>query len=605
TDRQGWRPGVDHDLYLNVGSHKGSRNIGTDDDNEAYTIKNVGFDDQGRTLTQVSAFGRTNTYADVRHIYANFGDGNDQLYIDPSVTVPLTVNMGAGDDAIDDGATPTGATVLNGGAGDDFIRYAGTAAAGVVTIHGDCDNLTGTIDGTGCTSTTADGRDYITLAGGSATVYGDGEDDTIIGSTFADTLVGGAGSDDITGGGGIDALYGGDYGTTSTGTDGSDKYTLQLSGLGSTIDGGGNADDFAVISDSGGDDTVSFTTVTGGLNISSMTKTGGGFTDPTVTRLVNVRNVTFFAGFGRDTIGVYDLRGSGVTSLELGLGAQQTVTGFTTAPNPGGGTIQIPTTTRVEDNAKDVVGIFSTDPLASSSSDNDTYTLTSDAPDLTSGKFTKVRVNRSIGGVSQYDVVLSGMRRTGGENDTLSICTGTTNSSGVCTDTGNDTVDASGLGTSEDLTYYPNPSDTTHTATAHITSQDLVAVQISTAGGNDRLIGSPYADFLDSGLGNDTVTGGAGLDTFADAGGNDTLVEQFDSDMALFDSTFVVGTVLADNGGPFGTGAQPTEAQLEQAMRANNPNLVFGSKGDHWSSDSVVENLGGIFENATLAGGDG
>ena len=82
TDRQGWRPGVDHDLYLNVGSHKGSRNIGTGDDNEAYTIKNVGFDDQGRTLTQVSAFGRTNTYADVRHIYANFGDGNLSLWRD-------------------------------------------------------------------------------------------------------------------------------------------------------------------------------------------------------------------------------------------------------------------------------------------------------------------------------------------------------------------------------------------------------------------------------------------------------------------------------------------------------------------------------------------
>ena len=60
--------------------------------------------------------------------------------------------------------------------------------------------------------------------------------------------------------------------------------------------------------------------------------------------------------------------------------------------------------------------------------------------------------------------------------------------------------------------------------------------------GDDRLVGSPYGDHLDSGTGSDTVTGGAGLDTFADAScaydattclERDTLIETGDFDTAI------------------------------------------------------------------------
>ena len=43
--------------------------------------------------------------------------------------------------------------------------------------------------------------------------------------------------------------------------------------------------------------------------------------------------------------------------------------------------------------------------------------------------------------------------------------------------------------------------------------------------GDDWIVGSPYADTIDSGEGDDTVIGNGGVDSFSDAGGTDTLME--------------------------------------------------------------------------------
>src|SRR5205085_2504284 len=72
----------------------------------------------------------------------------------------------------------------------------------------------------------------------------------------------------------------------------------------------------------------------------------------------------------------------------------------------------------------------------------------------------------------------------------------------------------------------------------------LIAMTYTGGAGNDTLIGTKYADHLNSGTGSDTVTGGLGVDTFTDtsvasSGDVDTLVETFDHDTSLFNNYLI------------------------------------------------------------------
>jgi hypothetical protein len=55
--------------------------------------------------------------------------------------------------------------------------------------------------------------------------------------------------------------------------------------------------------------------------------------------------------------------------------------------------------------------------------------------------------------------------------------------------------------------------------------------------GDDWIVGSLFADTIDSGSDNDTVTGNEGQDTFLDAGGTDTLIEVRNKDFTLSANT--------------------------------------------------------------------
>ena len=92
---------------------------------EPYIIRHGGFDDEGRPLIPVTAYGRTNTFANVTQIRATFEDGTDQLFIDPTVTVPVIVDMGTGDDVVAY-AGGNAASTINGGEGDDYLEWTGT-----------------------------------------------------------------------------------------------------------------------------------------------------------------------------------------------------------------------------------------------------------------------------------------------------------------------------------------------------------------------------------------------------------------------------------------------------------------------------------------------
>ena len=145
---------------------------------------------------------------------------------------------------------------------------------------------------------------------------------------------------------------------------------------------------------------------------------------------------------------------------------------------------------------------------------------------------------------------------------------------------------------------------------------DPIAMNFIGGGDDDRLIGSHYDDTLDSGLGDDTVSGNAGTDVFIDAGGIDTLAESQDLDMSLFDDTFVAGKILGDDGSVFTKGNSAEDEDklpLDPLFPApfitelNDTGDVYASTYTDTTAEIArnvqVEDLGGLFEKASLFGG--
>ncbi len=421
-----------------------------------------------------------------------------------------------------------------------------------------------------------DGTDFITLLGGAGIADGGAGNDYISGSAFGDVLRGGAGDDEIVSNGGADEIFGGSE---------RDKIVLTFAGLGSTVDGEAGSD-FLVVSATTGGDVVELGVQDDGTGLEIDPASGASIL------VANVETVVFFAGTGADVLTVGELRGSGVATLELGLGTVETRTGTVTVteivPNGSGtGTVtvtrEIPRVTTVDDNVADSV-------LVRGSGLDDEYTLNTEEPDVVTGFYRKVRVSRRVSGDSSYsyELILAGSRLV--EGDVVRFEAGD----------GNDRLDAAALGAVQTVRVGTPSVDVT------IRGRALIAVEFVTGAGNDTLMGSPFADLLDGGTGSDRYTGGEGRDRFFDdspATDVDVLIEQFDRDMGLFDNTFVVGTVLADSGGPFGLRPPVTQAFLEAEFKVDDPDLRFDSSGDRWTGTSVVEDLRFIFEEAELRGG--
>ena len=127
-------------LYLNVGDRAGDRNIGVNDTSEAYYVEDLGRYSGGGRIIKVSAFGRSNVINGVSRIIANFGDGNDLVFLGRSVpggdgsvsgipTIPIEVDMGSGNDGVSYGGSST--VTINAGSGDDYIEIVGTGSATV------------------------------------------------------------------------------------------------------------------------------------------------------------------------------------------------------------------------------------------------------------------------------------------------------------------------------------------------------------------------------------------------------------------------------------------------------------------------------------------
>ncbi|HEX7949352.1 MAG TPA: hypothetical protein VF494_03305, partial [Candidatus Limnocylindrales bacterium] len=57
---------------------------------------------------------------------------------------------------------------------------------------------------------------------------------------------------------------------------------------------------------------------------------------------------------------------------------------------------------------------------------------------------------------------------------------------------------------------------------------------------------------------------------------------------------------------PGGTiGNSPSAAELAQTFHEDNPTMALPDQADRYAAGAVVENLGSIFENAQISGGNG
>ena len=87
------------------------------------------------------------------------------------------------------------------------------------------------------------------------------------------------------------------------------------------------------------------------------------------------------------------------------------------------------------------------------------------------------------------------------------------------------------------------PNSTEIHANQILTARAVDELTLNGGDGNDWIVGSPYADTIEPGEGDDTVTGNGGVDSFGDADGveyTDTLIEARDLNFSLSDSELAI-----------------------------------------------------------------
>ena len=168
-------------------------------------------------------------------IVINAGSGDDQIFIDDSVSANLLLAGGDGQDFIFGGG---GNDIILGGDGADLIR-AGAGSDIVIGGNGD-DNIEGQSGGDILIGQQGDdylsgdkGNDILLGSEGEDTVYGGENEDILMGQTGNDYLdagqgddlaVGGSGDDFLSGGKGSDELRGNLGADTLVGASGADTY---------------------------------------------------------------------------------------------------------------------------------------------------------------------------------------------------------------------------------------------------------------------------------------------------------------------------------------------------------------------------------------------
>ena len=423
--------------------------------------------------------------------------------------------------------------VAFGGAGSDYI-FVREGVTSDVELHGGAGNDVLFYDGSGSAWLYGDGGlDYLETgnASGKAYLYGGADQDYIVHN--------GSGQAVIHGGGGSDKIFGGPAGDIIYGGDNG----ANSGDAGDEIDGRGGSD---TIHGGPGSDIIRWTfqsnadvTVNGGADagVDAANDVKGDLLEVTVgPRNDNIQ----VSNLGSGRIKIAGLSGGsgdvgGVEDVRLfTLGGADTISlGYLQGADVQRLTLD------VGQGARDTVTAYG-------SSAGDSITVSEAAGAI------------RIQGTGTEIIVAGSVRSQG---DTLVI-----DALG-----GNDTVNASAV------------------------SVDRLALEVIGGTGNDTLIGSPFNDVMDSGLGSDRVTGGKGFDRFLDASGageTDTLVETQDADISLFHDTLIVGTLQNSQG-----------TNLFEVGK--NPATELTDAGDRYAAGTIVEDLDGLFEKAEITGGAG
>jgi Ca2+-binding RTX toxin-like protein len=192
----------DGTLTLLMGPRAQERSFVKDAENEAFVVSEAG----GKIIVQ--AFGKVDLFqaASVTNIYADGGTGNDRIYIDSSVSRPVTLLGGSGDDWLVAGSQQA---VLAGGDGDDWI--VGSSVVDLISGNDGNDRIWGRAD-----------DDTIYAGNGDDEVEGEEGNDVIFVGEGINLAKGGPGRDRLTGGSQRDVLYGGDDGDFLFGFQGDD-----------------------------------------------------------------------------------------------------------------------------------------------------------------------------------------------------------------------------------------------------------------------------------------------------------------------------------------------------------------------------------------------
>jgi Ca2+-binding RTX toxin-like protein len=424
-------------------------------------------------------------------------DGNDTIY---GGTGKNTLNGGLGNDSligdVDD-------ETLIGGDGFDTLY----GLSGHDVIYGET------------------GNDYVGAGAGNDRAYGDEGNDTLFGEMGTDTLLGGIGNDSLSGGGDSD---------TVNGEDGDDTLFGGL-GADSLLGGAGN-DYLAGDSGDGTLDTANDTLLGGGGNDILNSEAGIDFLDggagidwaylnfATDTRnfSFNMRNIA--SATGQTFVDGTFAQNIENVSLTSGAGNDRatTYTGQVLNWNGGGGfdriTVNFSTMTTGITGARQTTNI------------NSIYGLTGavfgDLGKL--GGDVEVMVallgsgNDSLNGLNSDDVLFGN-----GGNDTLSgglgndYLSGGAGSNLLIGGTGVDTADFS----EDSVNWYAALSASGDSAISSTSGSNIVreVENFAFGAGNDTIVGSTGAEYVQAGAGNDWASLGDGNDTFYGDAGSDII----------------------------------------------------------------------------------
>lgn len=441
-----------------------------------------------------SVTGDSASFSEIEHI--NTGSGDDT--IDGTLdTVGIDLNAGAGADTILGGQAGdtlnagSGADTIDGQAGDDTINAGDDADEIRLTDGFDNDSIIGgeggddsdTVSGATLTEdvvVTYDGDEFgnfvgqtsgdnaafdeiegVTTGSGDDTVNAsaDSTGQTITTNAGTDTILGGAGGDTIDAGTGADTISGGDGADSITGGDDQDLINLTGNFGDDTIAGGEGGTD---------GDTLDGSTLTEDINVLFDGDESGAFTGQTTGSDATFSEIEVInTGSGDDTI---DASADSVgTTINTGAGADTVLGGA------GGDTL----TTGTGDDTVD--GGLGADSINAGDGDDE------------------LRINDQFGD----DTIIGG---EGGE-------------------TTGDTLAGGGL--TEDVTVTFNNDGESGTVTnPGGDSANFAEIEAVETGSGDDTIdasGSPVGVNVDSGAGDDTITGGTGDDTFAAGAGDDTI----------------------------------------------------------------------------------